>query len=88
MSLIPSDYKGVESVSIEGEKILVEEYDLDPLRTIELAIRDTLTGIESRRQAETDALILGQNYPNPLWMDCRERETTGLELRASNRKRK
>ena len=66
MSKIPSDYKGVESVTMDGEKIRVEEYDMELERVIELAIRDTLTGIEPTVHEENEALILGQNYPNPV----------------------
>jgi len=69
MSQIPSDYEGVESVTLEEEKILVEAYGKDPGKTIELAIRDTLTGMEPIVYDETEAIILGQNYPNPFYQE-------------------
>ncbi len=35
---VPSDYKGVESVTIAGDKIKVEEYGLEPERSMEFDI--------------------------------------------------
>ncbi|KPL10498.1 MAG: hypothetical protein AMS26_21395 [Bacteroides sp. SM23_62] len=46
ISEIPSDYKGVESVTIVGDTIRVEEYGPDPGRSIELEIAGILSGQE------------------------------------------
>ncbi|MFH0757971.1 MAG: hypothetical protein V2B15_11850 [Bacteroidota bacterium] len=46
LSEIPSDYKGVSSVTIVGEKIRVEEYGADPDRSITLDISGILDPLE------------------------------------------
>ncbi len=46
ISEVPSDYKGVESVTVVGETIRVEEYGLDPERSIVLDIAGILSGQE------------------------------------------
>lgn len=46
LSEVPSDYKGVESVSITDSSINVEEYDQNPERTIKLDIRGILAAQE------------------------------------------
>ncbi len=51
LSEIPSDYKGVESVSISGEVIKVEEYGAHPDRSIELEIAGILA-------AETEVMVI------------------------------
>jgi hypothetical protein len=46
LSEIPSDYKGVESVTIVGDTIIIEEYGLDPARKIELGMAGILSAQE------------------------------------------
>jgi hypothetical protein len=65
LSEIPSDYKGVESVTIVGDTIKVEEYGMDPERSIELDISGFLTGIEDTWTTQSERFILSQNFPNP-----------------------
>ncbi len=65
LSEIPSDYKGVESVTIVGDTIKVEEYGMDPERSIELDISGFLTGIEDTWTTQSEGFVLSQNFPNP-----------------------
>ncbi len=65
LSEIPSDYKGVESVTIVGDTIIVEEYGMDPERSIELDISGFLTGIEDTWTTQSEGFALSQNFPNP-----------------------
>ena len=61
---IPSDYKGVESVTLEGDSILVEEYGKDPSRSINLNIRAITTGEKQTVSVDESELQL-RNFPNP-----------------------
>jgi len=65
LSEIPSDYKGVESVTVAGGIITVEEYGLDPARSIELDISSFPTGINASQTKQPGKFVLLQNYPNP-----------------------
>lgn len=65
LSEIPSDYKGVESVTLVGDTIKVEEYGMDPGRSIELDISGFLTGIEETWTTQSEGFVLSQNFPNP-----------------------
>lgn len=65
LSEIPSDYKGVASVTIVGDNIKVEEYGLEPERSIELDISGFLTGIEDKWITLAERFVLSQNFPNP-----------------------
>lgn len=69
LSEIPSDYKGVESVTIEGDTIKVEEYGMDPERSIELDISGFLTGIEDTWATQPEGIVLSQNFPNPFYSE-------------------
>ncbi len=69
LSEIPSDYKGVESVTIVGDQIKVEEYGADSLRTIYLDI----AGIKDAKDSTVTGNHLSvsipefelTNFPNP-----------------------
>jgi hypothetical protein len=65
LSEIPGDYKGVESVSMDGNKIKIEEYGLDTTRSIELEIIGTPTSIYAYEEFADQKKLLSQNYPNP-----------------------
>ena len=65
LSEIPPDYKGVQSVSMAGDKIRVEEYGLDQSRTITLDINGILTDIDPRDPLPSRQFVLSQNHPNP-----------------------
>jgi hypothetical protein len=65
LSDIPSDYKGVASVTIAGDKIKVDEYGLEPERSIELDISGLQTGIEEKWTTQDERFVLSQNFPNP-----------------------
>jgi hypothetical protein len=65
LSEIPADYKGVQSVSIAGDKIRVEEYGLDQARTITLDINGILSGIDAYGPLPSGQFIPSQNHPNP-----------------------
>ncbi len=62
---IPSDYKGVASVSVVGDTIQVDEYGLDPERRLMLNIQDNTTGFESTANIQPGGFVLSQNAPNP-----------------------
>jgi hypothetical protein len=65
LSEIPGDYKGVESVSMNGNKIKIEEYGLDANRSIELEMMGSPTSIDSHEDLQDQENFLSQNYPNP-----------------------
>jgi hypothetical protein len=70
LSEIPADYRGVESVTMAGDKIVVEEYGLDPERSIELDISgipdslEDVTSIKDTGEVPSSGFGL-RNYPNP-----------------------
>ena len=61
---IPSDYQGVESVTLEGDSILVNEYGKDPSRSIHLNIQALTTSDKQTVSGNGSELQL-KNYPNP-----------------------
>ena len=65
LSEIPGDYKGVESVSMDGNKIKIEEYGLNPTRSIDLNIIGSPTNIYAHEDLQDQENLLSQNYPNP-----------------------
>jgi hypothetical protein len=65
LSEIPSDYQGVESVAVVGDKINIEEYGHDQERTIELDFHGILTGIDTPGSLPSQQFVLSQNHPNP-----------------------
>ena len=65
LSEIPGDYKGVESVSMDGNKIKIEEYGLNPTRSIDLNIIGSPTNIYAHEDLQDQEYLLSQNYPNP-----------------------
>jgi hypothetical protein len=69
LSEIPSDYKGVESVTVAGGTITIEEYGLDLARRIELDISGFPTGINTPQTRNPGKVVLSQNYPNPFYLD-------------------
>jgi hypothetical protein len=65
LSHVPSDYEGVESVTMNGDKLRIEHYGLDPTKSIELFIRDSLPSAGALAQKEISNVHLDQNFPNP-----------------------
>jgi hypothetical protein len=65
LSEIPSDFRGVSSVTMSGDKILVEEYGLDPGRRIELDIAGILAAEEDLLAVDKTQVCSARVYPNP-----------------------
>ena len=67
MAEIPTDYKGVEDVTFDDNRIRVIEYDADPARDIVLDVDILVTDVGTRQNLNNspETFVLAQNYPNP-----------------------
>jgi hypothetical protein len=65
LSEIPADYKGVASVSLKEDTILIEEYEMNPDRNIYLPVSGSETSTELSRDRADEGFRLKQNAPNP-----------------------
>ena len=66
LAAIPNDYKGVEEITYQDNKIKIVEYDADPIRDIIINTSSIPTDINGDTSFEIpDKFQLIQNYPNP-----------------------
>lgn len=66
LSEIPNDFKGVENVEYQDNKISIYEYGSDPERTIEIELESNLTHVsDNLHPSGSNEFLLSQNFPNP-----------------------
>jgi len=63
---LPSNYKGVAAISLSDDTIRIEEYEMDPERSIMLNIKGVSTGTYPFESASAGDISLSQNTPNPV----------------------